>query len=84
MKTIIIIITVLITSCTNNRKVIDTPKQYVIDSVVYHPSGSNNTLQISPYWKIHLNGTDVWIKSNIGYNYKKGDTITVIVRQMVK
>jgi len=84
MKTIIIIITVLMTSCMNNQKVIDTPTQYLIDSISYHPPSLDNTLQVSPYWKIHLNGTDVWIKSNIGYNYKKGDTITVIVRKMVK
>jgi hypothetical protein len=72
------------TSCMNNQKVIDIPTQYLIDSISYHPPSLDNTLQVSPYWKIHLNGTDVWIKSNIGYKYKKGDTITVIVRQMVK
>lgn len=73
-----------ITSCNSNLnvKIIEVPTQFTIDSVQYHGIGHDNTLQVSPYWKLHLREPDMWIRSNS--NYKKGDTIVVRVRVAIK
>jgi hypothetical protein len=78
------LILVGITSCNSNLnvKIIEVPTQFTIDSVQYHGIGSDNTLQVSPYWKLHLREPDMWIRSNS--NYKKGDTIVVRVRVAIK
>ena len=70
------------TSCDSNVKITETPTQFTIDSVQYHGVGSDHTLQVSPYWKLHLVEPDMWIRSN--FKYEKGDTITVRVRTAIK
>jgi hypothetical protein len=52
----------------------------VIDSVEYHPIGYDNTLQTTPYWKLHLNNGEYKIVSH--RHYQKGDTIEVIERKI--
>jgi hypothetical protein len=52
----------------------------VIDSVEYHPIGYDNTLQTTPYWKLHLNNREYKIVSH--RHYQKGDTIEVIERKI--
>ena len=78
------LILVGITSCNSNLnvKIIEVPAQFTIDSVQYHGVGSDNTLQVSPYWKLHLTEPDMWIRSNS--KYEKGDTITIRVRTAIK
>jgi len=73
-----------VTSCNSNLnvKIIETPTKFTIDSVQYHGVGHDNTLQVNPYWKLHLREPDMWIRSNS--NYKKGDTIVVRVRVAIK
>ena len=51
---------------------------YAIDSVDYHRSGQDNTLQVSPYWKCHLKGTGIWVRVND--NREVGDSIAMIVK----
>jgi len=84
MKKILILIFIVtgIVSCDSNVKIIETPTQFTIDSVQYHGVGSDHTLQVSPYWKLHLVEPDMWIRSNS--KYEKGDTITVRVRVAIK
>jgi hypothetical protein len=71
-----------ITSCDSKYTITETPKDCVIDSVHYHGVGSDNTLQFSPYWKLHLKEPDMWIRSNS--KYEKGDTITIRVSTVIK
>ena len=84
MKKILILIFIVtgIVSCDSNVKIIETPTQFTIDSVQYHGVGSDHTLQVSPYWKLHLVEPDMWIRSNS--KYEKGDKITVRVRVAIK
>jgi hypothetical protein len=56
----------------------ETTKAFVIDSVDYHRSGRDNTLQVSPYWKCHLKGTNVWVHST--ENKEVGDSLHMIVK----
>jgi hypothetical protein len=60
---------------------IDEKVNYRIDSVQYHPMGSDNTLQVTPYWKARLEGTDFFVTC---YEKKeKGDSIIMIRRTLV-
>lgn len=63
---------------TAKNQIEDNTVLYVIDSVIYHPSGQDNTLQVSPYWKCHLKGTNVWVRVND--NREVGDSIAMIVK----
>jgi hypothetical protein len=83
MKQLLFLLTLIgFTSCNSKYTITETPRDCVIDSVQYHGVGSDNTLQISPYWKLHLTEPNIWIRSNS--KYKKGDTITIRVRTAIK
>jgi len=53
-------------------------QSFYIDSIDYHPAGKDNTLQVSPYWKCHLKGTNVWVRVN--ENREIGDSLSMIIR----
>jgi hypothetical protein len=53
-------------------------KSFAIDSVDYHAAGRDNTLQVSPYWKCHLKGTNVWVRVN--ENREVGDSLVMVVK----
>jgi hypothetical protein len=53
-------------------------KSFAIDSIDYHPPGKDNTLQVSPYWKCHLKGTNVWVRVN--ENREVGDSLIMIIK----
>jgi hypothetical protein len=83
MKQLLFLLTLIgFTSCNSKYTITETPTDCVIDSVQYHGVGSDNTLQVSPYWKLHLVEPDIWIRSNS--KYKKGDTITIRFRTATK
>ena len=44
----------LISSCTMKPDVLETKMKLVVDSVEYHGIGQDNSLQTTPYWRIHL------------------------------
>ena len=52
-------------------------KSFAIDSVDYHGPGKDNTLQVSPYWKCHLKGTNVWVR--VTENREVGDSLALII-----
>ena len=56
----------------------ETTKAFAIDSVDYHRPGRDNTLQVSPYWKCHLKGTNVWVRST--ENKEVGDSLNMIIK----
>ena len=85
MKKIFVILmtSVVFFSCNNdNLQVIETHELKIVDSVEYHPIGSDNTLQTTPYWKVRLVGETVGIRSYRKYNV--GDTIEVIKKVIKK
>lgn len=49
-----------------------------IDSVEYHPSGRDNTLQFEPYYKIHLKEINLWTRTH--FHYSVGDSMVVAVK----
>lgn len=49
-----------------------------IDSVEFHPSGHDNTLQFDPYWKIHLKEPNMWTRTC--FKHVVGDTMVVSVK----
>ena len=53
-------------------------KSFSIDSVIYHQPGRDNTLQVTPYWKCHLKGTNVWVR--VTENKEVGDSLHMIVK----
>jgi len=67
-------------ACNDRVNITETKTYYTIDSVQYHGIGQDNTLQTSPYWKLHLKKSNTWIFSKL--NYEKNDTIVVIVRKV--
>lgn len=64
---------VWLTSCVNSNETVQVP--CVVDSVQHIGIGHDNTLQVSPYWKIHLKENNIWMKSNV--KHTKGDTIII-------
>jgi hypothetical protein len=64
-------------TATENQ-VKDNSKSFAIDSVDYHPAGRDNTLQVSPYWRCHLKGTNVWVNSS--ENREVGDSLAMIIK----
>lgn len=53
-------------------------KSFAIDSVDYHPAGKDNNLQVTPYWKCHLKGTNHWVR--VTENKEVGDSLSMIIR----
>ncbi len=74
------LLVIVLISCRYKTHYEDTKVKYVIDSVEYHPIGYDNTLQTTPYWKLHLNNREYKIVSH--RHYQKGDTIEVIERKI--
>ena len=83
MKYILFLLTLIgLVSCNSNVEMTEKQTPFTIDSVEYHGVGHDNTLQVSPYYKLHLMESDAWIRSN--FKYSKGDTIIVSVRRFNK
>jgi len=69
----------LMSSCTMKPDVLETKMKCVIDSVEYHGIGQDNTLQTTPYWRIHLKENDLWTKVIKPQNV--GDTVEFTIRK---
>ncbi len=69
---------VFISSIHPTKQFKENSKSFAIDSVDYHPSGRDNTLQVSPYWKCHLKGTNVWVR--VHENKETGDSLVMIIK----
>lgn len=81
MKKVIIAFTLLIfTSC--EYQVHNTHVIRVIDSVVYHPIGSDHSLQTTPYWKVHLPEDSIWV--TLYRKVEVGDSIEFVYRHVTK
>jgi hypothetical protein len=60
--------------------VLETKMKFVLDSVEYHPSGHDNTLQFDPYYRIHLKEVNMWTRSH--FHYKNGDSMVIAVKTL--
>jgi len=73
---------VLLNSVTYKYDITIKHVKYQVDSVVYHPIGGDNTLQVSPYWKAHLKGVNLFITTY--QHVTVGDSIQVIEKTLVE
>ena len=69
----------LISSCTMKPDVLETKMKLVVDSVEYHGIGQDNSLQTTPYWRIHLKESGMWVRTQNPTNV--GDSITILLRK---
>jgi len=69
----------LITSCTIKPDVLETKMKFVVDSVEYHAIGQDNSLQTTPYWRIHLKEKNLWTK--VINRQDVGDTVEFTIRK---
>lgn len=79
-----LMISISLFSCNmdNDYYVIEKHENKVVKSVIYHPTGYDNTLQTTPYWEISFANEPISIRSN--KCYEVGDTIDVIVKIVKK
>ena len=75
----ILFVVVLMSSCTIKPDVIEEKMKCVVDSVEYHGIGQDNSLQTTPYWKIHLKENNLWTKVIEPQNV--GDTVEFTIRK---
>ena len=69
----------LMSSCTIKHDVIEEKMKFVVDSVEYHGIGQDNSLQTTPYWRIHLKENNLWTKVIEPQNV--GDTVEFTIRK---
>jgi hypothetical protein len=79
---LILVLTTFLTSCDDNYVVVEKEVTYVVDSVVFHQIGQDNTLQTTPYWKLYLRGEKVSITSY--RRFEIGDTIKIVTKKFIK
>jgi len=78
VPTICLILLVLVALANDKHRFKEKSQSFFIDSVDYHPPGKDNTLQVSPYWKCHLKGTNVWV--HVNENREVGDSLSMIIK----
>jgi hypothetical protein len=59
--------------------VLETKMKFVLDSVEYHGIGQDNTLQTTPYWRVHLKEKNLWTK--VITRQEVGDTVEFTIRK---
>lgn len=75
----ILLVLGLISSCNMKPDVLETKMKFVLDSVEYHGIGQDNTLQTTPYWRVHLKEKNLWTK--IITRQEVGDTVEFTIRK---
>ncbi len=68
----------LLSSCNIKPDYVETKMDFVVDSVEYHGIGQDNSLQTTPYWRIHLKENNLWTK--VLEPKEVGDSVEVIIR----
>ena len=75
----ILLVLGLISSCNMKPDVLETKMKFVIDSVEYHGIGQDNTLQTTPYWRVHLKEKNLWTK--VITRQEVGNTVEFTIRK---
>ena len=68
-----------LTSCYVKNDFTETEFRYVVDSSEFHGIGQDNSLQTTPYWRIHIKETNMWVRTQNPTNV--GDSITILLRK---
>ena len=66
-------------SCYVKNDFTETELKCVVDSSEYHGIGQDNTLQTTPYWRVHLKEKNMWMRTQSPTNV--GDSVTIILRK---
>ena len=75
----ILLVLGLMSSCNMKPDVLETKMKFVLDSVEYHGIGQDNTLQTTPYWRVHLKEKNLWTK--VITRQEVGDTVEFTIRK---
>jgi hypothetical protein len=75
----ILLVLGLISSCNMKPDVLETKMKFVLDSVEYHGIGQDNTLQTTPYWRVHLKENNLWTR--VITRQEVGDTVEFTIRK---
>jgi len=79
VPTVCLILLIIVALVNDDRpRFKEKSQSFFIDSVDYHPSGKDNTLQVSPYWRCHLKGTNVWV--HVHENREVGDSLYMLIK----
>lgn len=83
LSVLIVISSCLFFWCTSKGvKITERYNYYIVDSVDYHPPGRDNTLQVTPYWRVKLLDKNFFVTTYKPYSI--GDTLVVIERYISK
>jgi hypothetical protein len=85
MKKLILVFAIMVSlvSCTIRGHYEDEPAMLKVCSVAYHQVGCDNTLQITPYWKLYLVNENDTVSLRSHQSYDVGDSIQVIFRKFI-
>jgi hypothetical protein len=66
-------------SCSIKTETTETKMKFTTDSIEYHGIGQDHSLQTTPYWRIHIKETNMWVRTQNPTNV--GDSITILLRK---
>ncbi len=69
----------LLSACNIKPDYVETKMDFVVDSVEYHGIGQDNSLQTTPYWKVHLKESEIWLR--MSNPTQVGDSVTILLRK---
>ncbi len=69
----------LLSACNIKPDYVETKMEFVVDSVEYHGIGQDNSLQTTPYWKVHLKESEIWLR--MSNPTQVGDSVTLLLRK---
>ena len=69
----------LLSACNIKPDYVETKMEFVVDSVEYHGIGQDNSLQTTPYWKVHLKESEIWLR--MSNPTQVGDSVTILLRK---
>ena len=69
----------LLSACNIKPDYVETKMEFVVDSVEYHGIGQDNSLQTTPYWRVHLKESEIWLR--MSNPTQVGDSVTVLLRK---
>jgi hypothetical protein len=69
----------LLSSCNLKPDYLETKMGFAVDSVEYHGIGQDNSLQTTPYWRVHLKESEIWLR--MSNPTQVGDSVTILLRK---
>ena len=69
----------LLSACNIKPDYVESKMVYTVDSVEYHGIGQDNSLQTTPYWRVHLKESEIWLR--MSNPTQVGDSVTLLLRK---